>query len=250
MKISVIMASFNSEATIGGSIESFLAQDYPDRELLVIDGASRDRTAEIAASYRSPLISVVSEPDKGIYDGMNKGLARMTGEAFGFLNSDDRYHAADVLSLVAEGLQNAPIVTGSLRFVRNHDGSPPVRIWRAERYVPGAFRRGWSLPHPTTYARREVRDAVGEFDISNRSAGDYDWLMRALEVSGFAHAVLDETLVDMMTGGESTRSLGAVFRNSMEMLRARQLRLGAGPVDIALFRNIIRKINQVIEAQR
>lgn len=249
MKISVIMASFNSSATIGGAIESFLNQDFPDRELLVIDGQSSDTTCAIVQSFANPLIRLWSEKDNGIYDAMNKGLSRFSGDAFGFLNSDDRFHDARALSMIAERLQFAPIVTGNLQFVSAHDGSAPVRKWKAERYSTNAFRRGWSPPHPTTYARREVFDAVGRFDPSYRSAGDYDWLIRALEVNGFGHDVVDATLVDMMIGGESTRGFGAVLRNAMEMRRARRSRLGVGPVDLAMFRMAARKIRQVLDAR-
>lgn len=245
MKISVIMASFNSEVTIATAIESFLAQDYPDRELLVIDGASRDGTCGIVQSYASPLITLYSEPDKGIYDAMNKGLARFTGAAFGFLNSDDRYRDPTVLSQLAAALGTADLVTGSLNFVRDHDGSPPLRVWPAELYQAGAFRRGWSLPHPTTYARRAVYDRVGPFDASFRSAGDYDWLLRALEVEGFRHGLVPATLIDMKMGGESTAGLRSFLQNTREYLLSRQRRLGTGAVDMAVIRNILRKLRQL-----
>ena len=245
MKISTIMACYNSAATIGTAIESFLAQDHADKELIVIDGASRDRTCEIVRSFDSPQITLVSEPDAGIYDAMNKGLARFTGDAFGFLNSDDRYHNATALSRIANGLLGADLVTGTLEFVRAHDGSAPVRVWNAEMYRPGAFRRGWSVPHPTTYARSDVFKRLGEFDSSLRSAGDYDWLLRAFEIEGFSHAIIPETIVDMKIGGESTAGLRALVQNSREYLRVRRNRLGTGPVDMAILRNALRKLQQL-----
>src|SRR5215813_5608175 len=107
MKISVVTASFNSEATIGFTIESFLKQKHPDKEMLVIDGASRDGTLKIVQSFASPEIQMLSEPDKGVYDAMNKGFRRFGGDAVGFLNSDDTFHDADVLSDVAAGFADA-----------------------------------------------------------------------------------------------------------------------------------------------
>ena len=105
MKISVVTASFNSEATIGFTIESFLRQNHPDKEMLVIDGASRDGTLKIVEAFGSDAIRVLSEPDKGVYDAMNKGFRLFRGDAIGFLNSDDTFHDANVLADIAAGLE-------------------------------------------------------------------------------------------------------------------------------------------------
>jgi glycosyltransferase involved in cell wall biosynthesis len=249
MLISVITVCYNAQATIARTVESFLAQDYPQREMVVIDGASSDRTVAIVESYASPLIRVHSERDKGIYDAMNKGLTLYRGEAFGFLNSDDRFHDARALGRIAEGLARADIVSGTLHFVRAHDGSTPVRIWRPQAHRPGAFARGYSLPHPTTYARRRVHETVGGFDASLRSAGDYDWLLRALEIEGFTHRTLDAVIADMQVGGESTAGLRALLQNSRELIAVRRRRLGSGPVDLALVMNLAAKLGQVVGAR-
>lgn len=244
MKISIIMAAYNSQATIGRAIESFLAQDHPDKELIVVDGASRDRTCAIVEQFDSRLIRLHSEPDKGIYDAMNKGLSRVTGDAFGCLNSDDCYARPNALSLIEAGLQGADIVSGGLDFVREHDGSAPVRVWRPVAYAPGAYARGFSLPHPTTYARRAVLERVGLFSTDYRSASDYDWLLRALELEGFSHTVIEEVLVNMRIGGESTAGLRAIWQNSRELLMVRRKRLGSGTIDAAVFLNLYMKLKQ------
>lgn len=244
MKISVIMAAYNSQATIRRSIESFLQQDYLDKELIVVDGASSDHTCAIVRGFDSPLISLYSEQDMGIYDAMNKGLGRVTGQGFGCLNSDDCYARPNALSLIVAGLQRADIVSGRLDFVREHDGNAPVRVWRPTEHKRGAFVRGFSLPHPTTYARRAVLDRVGLFSTKYRSAGDYDWLLRALELEGFSHAVIKDVLVNMRIGGESTSGVRAIWKNSREMLQIRRERLGSGPVDSATFSNLYEKLNQ------
>lgn len=245
MMISTIMVCRNAEATIGGAVETFLAQDHPDKELVVVDGASTDRTVEIVEAFASPDIRLHSEPDKGIYDAMNKGLARFRGDAFGFLNADDRYHGSGALSRIAEALETADMISGDLNFVNVHDGSAPVRVWRASPFRPGAFRRGWAPAHPTTYARRSVYDRVGQFDASFRIAGDYDWLMRALEIERFSYEIENQTLVDMAIGGISTAGWSAKVANARELLRARQLRLGSGPVDLAIILGPLRKLPQL-----
>src|SRR6195952_5957804 len=114
MKISVVTASYNSEATIGFAIESFLRQDHPDKEMLVIDGASSDATVKIVESFGSDAIRVFSEKDKGVYDAMNKGFRLYQGDAVGFLNSDDTFHDSGALGDIAAALQDADIVYGDL----------------------------------------------------------------------------------------------------------------------------------------
>lgn len=245
MKISVIMAANNSQSTIRVAIESFLAQTHSDKELIVIDNASTDNTCAIVNEFNSPLISLYSERDNGIYDGMNKGLRRISGNAFGCLNSDDCYARPDALELIATALKDADIVSGHLHFVREHDGSPPVRIWCPELFRPGAFTRGFSLPHPSTYACHTVLERVGEFSTQFRSASDYDWLLRALEIEGFSHAIINEVLVNMRMGGESTAGLAAIWQNSCELLKVRQNRLGSGVFDTAVILNLFKKVKQL-----
>lgn len=245
MRVSTIMVCWNAEATIAGAVESFLAQDYEAKELVVVDGGSTDGTVAIVEGFQAPEISLKSGSDAGIYDAMNKGLVRFQGDAFGFLNADDRYHGTQALSRIAEALAGVEMVSGDLDFVSAHDGSAPVRVWRATPHEPGAFSRGWAPAHPTTYARRSVYDRVGPFDDSFKIAGDYDWLMRALELERMSFAVLSETLVDMAIGGVSTAGWRAPWTNAREMLRSRQMRLGSGAVDLAFFAGPLRKLGQL-----
>lgn len=249
MKISTIMVCRNAEATIAGAILSFLAQDHAERELVVVDGASTDRTMEVVARYADPRIRAASEPDGGIYDAMNRGLGRMTGDAFGFLNADDRYHDAEALSRIAGALEETDMVTGDLDFVRAHDGTPPCRVWRASGHRPGAFRRGWMPAHPPTYARRSVWERVGGFDPTFRHGGDYDWMLRALEVEGVSLGVIDATLVDMAVGGASTAGVSAKLTNAREMARSRRRHLGTPGLDLAAVLMPFRKLPQVLAAR-
>ncbi len=249
MKISTIMVCRNAEATIAGAIASFLAQDHADGELILVDGASTDRTMEIVAGFGDPRILAKSEPDAGIYDAMNKGLARMTGDAFGFLNADDRYHDATALSRIALALETHDMATGHLNFVAAHDGSAPRRIWKASPYRQGAFRRGWMPAHPTTYANRAVYDRTGPFDPSYRNAGDYDWMLRALEIDRASLAVIDATLIDMAVGGASTAGLSAKLLNARELARARRRRLGTTGFDAAAILMPLRKLPQILAAR-
>ncbi|MFO0991216.1 MAG: glycosyltransferase family 2 protein [Hyphomicrobiales bacterium] len=249
MKISVITVCYNAERTIGTTIESFLAQSYPDKELIVVDGASRDGTVQLVESFASPQIAVHSEPDRGLYDAMNKGLTLYHGDAVGFLNADDCFSSDTSLTRIAEGLADCDMVSGDLDFVRDHASGDIVRRWRGTAHRRSAFRRGWMAAHPTFYVRRRVVDAVGRFDLTYRIAADYDYMLRAYELHGFKSRHIDEVLVHMQAGGASTAGLGAYLGSNMEALRSRQRWLGSGIVDYALVAKPMRKLHQFFVRQ-
>src|SRR5689334_7637495 len=134
LKISVITVCYNAERTIGTTIESFLAQSYPEKELIVVDGASRDGTVRLVEGFGSPQIAIHSESDSGLYDAMNKGLALYRGDAIGFLNADDRFGGNESLSRIAAALGDCDMVSGNLDFVRDHKSGQVVRRWRGSPY--------------------------------------------------------------------------------------------------------------------
>lgn len=245
MKVSVITVCRNSEKTIGYTIESFLRQNYPDKEMIVVDGLSTDRTLEIVRSFSSDLIRVASESDRGIYDAMNKGLRRYSGDAVGFLHSDDTYHDEAALSAIAAGLDGFDIVYGDLNMVRDHRLKQTVRVWAPGHYSRQAFRFGWAAPHPTLYARRRVFDAVGEFNTKYRIAADYDFMLQALALRRFSSKYLKKSLIDFQLGGTSTNGWRAFVEGNLECLNVRRRHLGSGPVDIALFGRPLRRIAQM-----
>lgn len=246
MKLSVVTVCFNSEKTIAHTLESFLAQRHRDSELLVIDGGSKDRTMAIAGSYADPRIRITSEPDRGIFDAMNKGLERFGGDAVGFLNSDDCYAGDHALAAIAEGLAHHDMVSGNLDFVDDHVHRRVVRRWRGTAHVQGAFRTGWMPAHPTFYMRRKVAEAVGRFDLRYRIAADYDYMLRAYERHGFTSVHLDRILVHMMMGGSSTAGIRAYWNSNVEALKSRRQWLGAGQVDYAFLAKPLRKIGQFL----
>ena len=247
MKISVLTVCYNAEDTIRQTLDSFCAQKHVERELFLIDGASSDGTLAIAREYESDSVCVISEPDEGMYDALNKGLKLYQGDAFGVLNADDAYHHRDVLSQVAEGLMHSPIVQGHLNFVSDHQNKKVVRRWQGEARPLTGFKSGWMPAHPTFYVRREVAAIVGAFDNSLDCAADYDWMLRAIDVFGFEVRLLDTVLIDMKMGGKSTQSILAQIKHNLEALSARQRWLDAGLVDYALLAKPLRKIGQFID---
>ena len=246
MKISVLTVCYNAETTIRQTLDSFCAQSHGEREMIVIDGASSDNTVAIARNYASDCIRVVSEPDHGMYDALNKGLRLYSGDAFGVLNADDAYHHSNVLAQVSEGLRHAAIVQGHLDFVADHESKSIVRHWQAKQRPVNGFKSGWMPAHPTFYVRREVANIVGEFDTALDCAADYDWMLRAIDVFGFEVALLDSVLVDMKMGGKSTKDVPAQIRHNLEALAVRQRWLDAGLVDYALLAKPLRKIGQFV----
>jgi glycosyltransferase len=245
MKISVVTASFNSEATIGYTIESFLKQTHADKEMLVIDGVSRDGTLKVVESFASPDIRVISEPDKGVYDAMNKGFHRFSGDAIGFLNSDDTFHDASVLSDIDAGLVDADIVYGDLNMVTDHQTKRLTRVWRGGTFRRNVFKLGWVPPHPSFYMRRQVAESVGDYDLSYITTADYDYMLRALELNDFRVRYLPRVFVDFQIGGISTRGLGVTIRGNLECLRSRRQHLKAPPIDAAFFLRFARRIFQL-----
>jgi glycosyltransferase involved in cell wall biosynthesis len=244
VKISVITVCLNSAATIGRTLESFFRQDHADKELVVVDGASRDDTLKIVRSFPSDGVRVISEPDRGMYDAANKGLAVFTGDGVGLLNADDRFADEMTLTSIADGLREADIVFGNLDIVVDHESDRVVRRWRGTPYRKGGVRRGWMPAHPTFYVRRAVIEAVGAFDGRYQTAADYDFMLRALELHPFRTAFVDRVQVKMRNGGRSTAGPLAHLRHNYEALQSRRRWLGAPLVDYALFAKPASKLSQ------
>lgn len=245
MKISVITASYNSERTIAYAIESFLSQNHPNKEMLILDGSSKDDTLKIVEAFRSPDIRVHSEPDRGVYDAMNKGLDLYSGDATGFLNSDDAFHDAHALARIAETLQGSDITYGDLAMVSDHEVKHVVRFWRAGTYGRRSFQYGWMPPHPTFYVRRAVIERVGKFDLGYAIAADYDFMIRAMMLYDFRVRYTPHTIVDFKVGGKSTRNWRATLTTNLESLRARRTHLHAPLVDLAFVLRPLRRIFQI-----
>lgn len=222
MKFSIVTVCLNSAATIRDTIESVLAQDHPDIEHIIVDGASRDGTMEIVRSYGSRIARVVSEPDRGMYDSANKGLALATGDVVGYLNSDDFYSAPDVLSTMARTFaeRDVEVVHGDLDFIDPQDTGRITRRFRSREFVRGAFRKGWHPAHPTFYVRRQVLLDIGGFDERYRIASDIDIMMRVMEVYGARSAHIPRVLIKMREGGLSNGSLRRIWRANVECYRS------------------------------
>jgi len=222
MKISIVTVCYNSEATIRDTLASIAAQDWGDIEHIIIDGGSKDGTLTILRDYARDGVRIVSEPDKGIYDAMNKGLRLATGDTIGFLNSDDFFCRSDAVRLIAERLavSGADGVVANVALVDPDDLSRVRRFYSVEGYKPWMMRFGHMPPHPTLYIRKAMFDRIGEFDDSFRISGDFDLIVRLLLDEKARIEKIPMTLVGFRDGGTSTKDLDAKVRMNREILRS------------------------------
>lgn len=244
MKITVVTVAYNSAATISDTLRSVARQTHPDIEHIVIDGASKDDTLEVVRREGAHVARVLSEPDKGIYDAMNKGLALATGDFVGFLNADDVFADEHALARIAEAARaGIDTVYGDLVYVRESDVASVVRTWRSGSFDPGQLAYGWMPPHPTFYVRRALMDVSGGFEASFRISADYDLMLRCLKRPGVRVAYVPHVLVRMRMGGASNRSLANLLRKMREDVSALR-RNGVGGPFTLLCKNV-RKLPQL-----
>lgn len=219
--MSVVTVCFNSAATIGDTLASVAAQRGVAVEHIVIDGGSTDGTMEIVR--RRPHVTVaVSEPDKGPYDAMNKGLARATGDYVGFLNADDFLSAPDALAAMAEAAEaaDADAVIAGVAMVDQNDPGAVRRYYAVRSYRPWMLALGHMPPHPTFYARTAMLREAGGFDDGFRIAGDFDLILRLFRSRPLRLARVDRALVGFRHGGISTGGLQAKAVLTREVARA------------------------------
>lgn len=205
MKVSIITPTYNSAHTLADTLNSVACQDYKNIEHFIVDGLSKDNTLEIAYSFPH-LSTIISEPDKGIYDAMNKGIKQSNGEIIGILNSDDIYNNKNVLNYVMDVFKDKSIqaVYGDLNYV-NYKGKI-IRRWRSGEYNRELFLQGWMPPHPTFFIRRACYEKYGLYDIDFSISADYELMLRMLYKYNLKCIYIPEVLVSMLTGGQSNGS--------------------------------------------
>lgn len=227
MKVTLITVCRNVAPVIAESLDSVLAQTHADIELIVIDGASTDGTVEILREYTSPersrrVTTLVSEPDKGIYDAMNKGLALTSGEIIGFVNAGDLLMTPTVIAEVVNAFErsHADAVYGDIIMVDEHDIYKVHRTWLSGTYHRENFRRGWMPPHVGTFIRKSVYDRFGHFNTELRIGADYEILLRFLYKHKVPTVHLREILVRFRLGGMSNGSVKHILKANREVRRS------------------------------
>ena len=209
MKISIITSCYNRVSTIRGAIESVLAQDYPDIEYIIVDGASTDGSVEVirdAIEGHEDKVKFISEPDHGMYEAINKGIRMATGDYIGLVHSDDFLYSSHTISDIAKRLKetHADFLYGDGLFVNAENTDKVVRKWIGGTYRLWKVRHGWLPLHPTCYIRREVMEKLGGYDESYMIAADTDLLVRYLLDNHVKTDYLKKYIVRMRMGGMST----------------------------------------------
>ena len=252
MRISVITVCYNAASTLEDAVQSVLSQTTDPREpfeleYIVVDGESTDGTLDLLEPYRNRIAKLISEPDQGLYDAMNKGIRAATGDVVAILNADDVYASLDILARVAAAFRatDAEAIYGNLNYVTAEDITQVKRHWRAGDFQPGAFRRGWMPPHPALFVRRSCYERWGMFSLALRSAADYELMLRFIHRHGMSLAYLPETLVLMRAGGVSNASLKHRIRAHREDWKAWRMN-GFRPSLFTLLAKPLRKLPQFL----
>jgi glycosyltransferase involved in cell wall biosynthesis len=207
VKISLITVTFNAADTIENCISSVIEQSYSNLEYIIIDGGSSDTTLAIINKYKKYIHQIVSEPDTGIYDAMNKGIKLATGNVIGILNADDCFADGHVLNAInqAFGPADTDIIYGDINYI-NKQGKI-IRKWHSGAYKQGKFNWGWMPPHPSFYARRVLFEQWGMYRLQYGSATDYELMLRFIHTHKAKVFYINKVLVKMLIGGVSNKNI-------------------------------------------
>ncbi|MHA7943030.1 glycosyltransferase family 2 protein [Formosa sp. 3Alg 14/1] len=220
MKVSIITATYNSEKTIEDCLQSVLTQDYNNIEYIIIDGASKDNTLSIIekAKLKHENIISVSEPDKGIYDALNKGIKKATGDIVGFLHSDDFFSTNATISHIVEAFNSNKVdgVYGDLHYINATNSEKIVRNWTSKPFSDKLLKQGWMPAHPTLFLKKAVYKKHGVFNIAFKIAADYDLMLRIFKDTTLQFNYLPEVITKMRVGGASNRSLKNIWLKTRE----------------------------------
>ncbi len=217
MRVTIITVCYNRKNTIEKAIKSVLDQNYDNIEYIVIDGNSKDGTKEIIESYKDRISQYISEPDKGMYDAINKGLKLATGDVIGLMHSDDEFYDNKVISRIALRFKHSPDVEGVYGdgvYVSNDKKERLIRNRIGGVFSLKRIKVGWLPLHPTVYLKKSVIDKNGLYNLDFKIASDTEFLLRYLYKHKIKMSYINEYIVKMRMGGMSTN-----YKRAFEVLR-------------------------------
>ena len=220
MKISIITVCYNSDKTLEKTINSVVSQDYKNIEYIIIDGGSNDNTLNIINKYKDNITTIVSEKDKGIYDGINKGIKKATGDIISLIHANDTFVDKEVISKIVNFFKNNSsfdIILADLAFKKNLDDSKISRYYSAKNFKPWMLRIGFSPPHSSAFFRSEVFKKIGLYQTNFKIAGDFEYFVRCFLKYKLKFNYLNECLVYMSTGGTSGKNMLSYLISSKEI---------------------------------
>tara|TARA_R110000850_G_scaffold62235_2_gene141827 strand:- start:287 stop:1030 length:744 start_codon:yes stop_codon:yes gene_type:complete len=220
MKVSIITVCFNSESTIEDTLQSVASQTYPDIEYIVVDGLSTDGTNDIVKKYSDIVAVHISEKDKGLYDAMNKGIQRATGDVVGILNSDDVFFDETIIQQVVDGFKDNDCLYADVGFYKGEILDVKVRHYSSQGFSVQKLARGMMPAHPSLYIRRGLFEQVGYYSQSYRIASDFDMVARLFSVRNFKSSYIPSEFVKMRLGGISTGGLRSNYLLNREIIHS------------------------------
>lgn len=245
MKVSIITASYNSADHIANCLDSVFSQTYPNIEHVIVDGFSNDGTLDIINSTNNKVSCVISEPDNGVYDALNKGIKFSSGDLIGFLHSDDIFASEEIISDVVKAITSDDYdgVYGDLIYVKRENVSLIMRYWKGNVYNFKSLKFGWMPAHPTLFLRREIYDQFGDYNLDFKISADYDFILRVFRNKSIKFLYIPKIITVMRLGGISNRGLNNILLKTVEDFRAAKLNHTGGLISV-LFKNL-RKLNQL-----
>ena len=242
MKLTLITATYNSAQELETCLASVTIQDYNNIEHILVDGGSTDSTLDLIKKYEqtSENIRCVSEPDQGIYDALNKGIAMARGDVIGFLHSDDVLADGKIISTIMEQFKNTAVdgVYGDLWYVQKTNINKTIREWISCDFRPHLLRQGWMPAHPTFFLKKAVYQKHGNFNLAYRIAADYDFMLRVLQDENLSFSYLPKVITKMRAGGASNRSVKNIIQKSREDYKAIRANGLSYPLWVLLAKNL------------
>ena len=247
MKVSIITISLNSSKTIKDCISSVDKQTYSNLEHIIIDGSSVDGTVEIIKNRNGRISTFLSEPDKGIYDALNKGLDLASGDIIGILHSDDYFASDETISRVVEKFstegKNIDGIYGDLLYVKTYPQEKVIRYWKSSPFKYKDLKRGWMPPHNTLFLRKEVYEKHGKYDVSYKIASDIDFMIKVFSDKALHLEYLPEVITKMRVGGVSNRPCNFILKNKEYLEVIRRNKIGGFPT---LISKLVSKVRQYL----
>ena len=218
MKISIITATYNSQNTILDTLKCIENQSYQNIEHIIVDGGSKDNTLSIVKEFPH-VFKIISEPDEGIYDAMNKGINLSSGDVLGILNSDDIYFNNDTIKDVVSHFVNNDIdLTYGNILITDKFLKKVKRKWISNSFNKGSFKAGWHPPHPSLFVKKSIYNKFGLFNLEYEFAADFDLMLRFFEINQCKVMFINNFITKMRLGGKTTKSLKNIIEGNKEII--------------------------------
>ena len=252
MKVSIITICYNNEQDIRATIESVLSQTYPDIEYIIVDGASKDNSLSIINEYKDKIAVIISESDHGMYEALNKGFKRATGDIMGMIHAGDRLHDKYVIEKIAKfySEHDVDMTYGHSEIVDANDVAK--RINKSPKFSSGLIRRGWMPSHQSIYCKKKVFDLCGYYRTDLGGGADYEWFIRSFYKYGSERqiALIDEYIIKFSLGGQSTKNYSKKFsKKHFDFVKKCWEMNGLTPPTCIVWWMFSRKIKQFIMAK-